>query len=536
MKNIYITILLLFLGIILMGQNTSKDGKAFTSPHDVIYNHLYYLQPDTYQPKISAKSIANEGGEVAEEQAIKIKQILDAKGLFVVMSKIPGHNTKDTIEENTYILFPDEFPEIYVEKRNGRWLYSNETIEMIPLLHKKLYPFGSDALLNVFPKFGNGNFLGLKVWQYIGFGIFLISALLFFLFVSKIIDFILSRMAKTRLGQEFGDHDFVHKMARLLGLILAVSMLDLFLPVLQLPIHVSRFIYLLLDVLKYVFVLLLGLRIVDLLMAYAQKWAEKTESKMDDQLLLIAKRFLQIGVVVFGLISILNRLDVNVTALLAGVSIGGLAIALAAQDSVKNLIGALMIFIDRPFDVGDYIIAGSVQGVVQEVGFRSTKLLASDTSLISVPNGKVADEVVNNLGRRVYRRYRTQLGIKYDTPPELIGLFVEGTEEILRLHPHTLDEKTEVHLNNFGPSSLDVFMQTFFTVEGWSEELRSKHHLMLEIIRLAKMLGIEFAFPSQTLYIDKMPEEKNMTKNASVEDKKEKMKHFLEEYRKKLEE
>ncbi len=215
--------------------------------------------------------------------------------------------------------------------------------------------------------------------------------------------------------------------------------------------------------------------------------------------------------------------------MLAGVSIGGLAIALAAQDSVKNLIGALMIFIDRPFDVGDYIIAGSVQGVVQEVGFRSTKLLASDTSMISVPNGKVADEVINNLGRRVYRRYRTQLGIDYTTSPELIDMFVEGVEEILRVHPHTLDEKTEVHLSNFGVSSLEVFLQTFFVVDNWTDELRTKHKLMLDIIQLARILQIDFALPSRNVKMHHVEE-----KEIDLENIKKSKEEFFSNYNKEV--
>ncbi len=533
MKNNLLLATILFL--LHFNFINAQKTNVLETPHSSVYNHLFYLQIDSYEPSLSARSISDIINLETEEKAIKIKQILDAKGLFVVMSKIPGYNPSDSISGNSYVLFPKEMPEIYLEKRNGNWYYSKETVELIPKLHKQLYPLGSDMLLNVFPKFGTGEFLGIKVWQYLGMLIFLGLAFLFYLIISKIIDIIISSIAKTKLGQEYADNKTVHKIAKLIGLFLVMNLLDLFLPVLQLPIHLSRVAYLVLDILKYCFIILMALNILELIMVYAKSWAEKTESKMDDQLLIILRKFLQIGIVVFGLISILNRLDVNVTALLAGVSIGGLAIALAAQDSVKNLIGALMIFIDRPFDVGDYIISGSIQGVVQEVGFRSTRLLASDTSSISVPNGKMANDVINNLGRRVYRRYRTQIGIKYDTPPESIDLFVRGTEEILRLHPHTLDEKTEVHLNNFSPTALEIFVQTFFTVDGWSEELRSKHNLMLEIISLANILNIEFALPANTLHIDESNMNTEIAQNKTTEELKKSMDGFLKKYKGKLE-
>ncbi len=233
---------------------------------------------------------------------------------------------------------------------------------------------GSDILLNILPKFGTGRFLGLMIWQYIGILFFgVIAFLLFFLF-RKVWDWLIHAFTRSRFGKEYENPDLIHQMARYLSLLVLVFLFKAFLPVLQLPIKFSKGFHTALDIMMYIFMMLLTLRVLTFSLQFVEKYVGDTDTKMDDQLFLILRRIAQIGIVAFFLISILNCLDINVAALIAGVSVGGLAIALAAQDSVKNLIGAVMIFMDRPFDVGDYIIAGSVQGVVKQVGFRSTRL------------------------------------------------------------------------------------------------------------------------------------------------------------------
>lgn len=530
MKNIILVFCFLLIINSLFSQTESIEI-TLDSPYNTIYNHLYYLQTGSYDVAKSSLTIQGENKEEKIDIAIKIKQILDAKNLYVVISTLPKDSLyRDSLGLEKYYLFPDQLSEISVEKINGKWYYSKETTEVVPFLHSQLYPLGSAVLLDYFPRLGTGRFLGIMIWQYLGFGIFLLLAFLLYFIFNKLIDLFLTGLAKTNLGDEHVDKNAIHKIGKFTSYIILIYLFKIFLPILQLPIQVSRYVYLFLDIFKYVFFIFLALRIFDFIMIYLSKIAEKTESQMDDQLLLILKRGIQIAIVIFGIITILNRLGINVTALIAGVSIGGLAIALAAQDSVKNLIGAFMVFLDRPFDVGDYIIAGSVQGVVQEVGFRSTRLQASDTSIITVPNGKIADEVINNLGRRVYRRYRTQLGIKYDTTPEIIELFVKGIDELLRSHPDTLYEKSEVHLNEFAASSLNIFIQTFFTVDSWTEEMKEKQYIMIHIIRLAQILGVEFAFPSQSVYMEKGI----VVEQKSNEELQKAMNEFIKAYKNKF--
>ena len=196
----------------------------------------------------------------------------------------------------------------------------------------------------------------------------------------------------------------------------------------------------------------------------------------------------------------------DVTTVIAGASIGGLAVALASQDTVRNLIGTFMIFLDKPFQIGDWIVGGGVEGTVEEVGFRSSRIRAADTSVFTIPNSKLSEIVINNLGLRLYRRYKTVLGIRYDTPPELIEAFVKGVRALVDTHPDTRSEDYNVEFTGFGNSALEILLNVYFKNPGWGKEQSSKHRLHIAIVKLAKELGVEFAFPSQTLMIEDFPE------------------------------
>ncbi|MEM6726516.1 MAG: mechanosensitive ion channel family protein, partial [Bacteroidota bacterium] len=220
-------------------------------------------------------------------------------------------------------------------------------------------------------------------------------------------------------------------------------------------------------------------------------------------------RILQVLIVTGGLIQGLRLLDVNVTALIAGVSIGGLAIALAAQDTVKNLIGSVMIFVDRPFQIGDFVKGGDVVGVIEEVGFRSTRIRSADTSVISVPNGKMADMTVENFGLRTFRRFNFKASLTYDTPPILINTFIKGVRKLIMNHPNTRKEGFEVHLAEFADSSINVMILLYIITDSWSEELKTKHDLLIGVLELGEALGVQFAFPTSSIQIIDFPEKKS---------------------------
>ncbi len=216
------------------------------------------------------------------------------------------------------------------------------------------------------------------------------------------------------------------------------------------------------------------------------------------------RKTLKVFVVALGFIFVLQNMDVDVGSLIAGASLGGLAFTLAAKDTVANLFGSVSIFADRPFQVGDWVVIEGAEGIVEEVGMRSTRLRTFYGSLVTMPNSKIANATVDNYGMRVYRRTVATLDVTYDTTPEAMEAFCDGIRAILQANPKVRKDYYEVHFTAFAASSLQVMVYFFFKVSSWSEELRERHHVFLEILRLAKGINVEFAFPTQTLHVDSL--------------------------------
>lgn len=223
---------------------------------------------------------------------------------------------------------------------------------------------------------------------------------------------------------------------------------------------------------------------------------------VDEALVPIIARSSKALVIVFGPLVVAQNLGVNVMSLVAGLGLGGLAFALAAKDTAANLFGSFMILVDKPFSVGDWVIIGSNEGTITEIGLRSTRIKTFYDSIISIPNSEVANASIDNMGKRNFRRVKTTLGVTYDTPPEKIEGFLEAIKRIIDVHPHTRKDYYQVVFTGFNASSLDLLLYFFIVAEDWSRELVIKQNIFLDIIRAAKDLDVEFAFPTTTVHID----------------------------------
>ena len=245
-------------------------------------------------------------------------------------------------------------------------------------------------------------------------------------------------------------------------------------------------------------------RAVDLLADFFSSLADKTETTLDDLLVPFARKAAKTLVTVLGVVFIYQQFtDETPLKLLAGLGLGGLALALAAQEPLKNLFGSLTVILDRPFAVGDWVVVGDVEGTVESVGFRSTRIRTFYNSQIVLPNANLMNATVDNYGRRRYRRIRVMLSLTYSTPPAKIDAFCEGIRELIRLHPYTRKDYYHVYFNQFSGSSLDILLYCFLETPDWSTELRERHHLFNDILRLADRLGVEFAFPTQTVWLER---------------------------------
>ncbi len=521
MKNKFRFICFLFLlSANLYAQESAISGNAvnLSTPYHTVYTHLYHLQEEQFAPEIAATTFSHDSRspEEAEDLAVRLKQILDGEGIYIDMDLLPRKtNYYDSSSQQHKYVLSARYPDIYlVRKDDGRWLYSEKTAERIDDLYKQVFPFGTHKLLDWLPRLGQKKVIGLHIWQYIGILILIILAFIvhrfFTFFFRKGMNHLLHS-----LGYEEVAKKFILPVARPLALFVVFLLLYVLSPVLQLPVELGYYLMLFLKATLPFFATLVFYRLVDFVGVYLDRFAKRTENTLDDQLVPLLRKALRTFVVIIGALFILDNLEFDVTAFIAGLSIGGLAFALAAQDTIKNFFGSLMIFIDKPFQIGDWITSGEIDGTVEEVGFRSTRIRTFRNSVTYVPNGKLADWVVDNHGLRQYRRFYTKLALTYDTPPRLVELFVEGLRKIVMKHPQTRKDYFEVHLNDLGAHSLDVMFYIFFAVPTWSQELKARHEILLQVMELAESLEIRFAFPTQTLHMETFPGKPGLTPEYS---------------------
>lgn len=250
--------------------------------------------------------------------------------------------------------------------------------------------------------------------------------------------------------------------------------------------------------------------LIGLIETFLEGWVSKTESTLDDQLLPFIRKCLRIFVIFLAAIMTIQNLGYSISGLLASLGIGGLAVALAAKDTLSNIFGSLMILLDRPFHVGDWIKAGDLEGIVEEVGFRSTKIRTFGKTQITVPNNVIANLAVDNISRRPKRRINITVGVTYETKPEQMRQAVALIREMLGNHPGIDQEFILVNFTDFGASSLDILVYCFTKTIVWAEYLEAREDVNLKIMEILEDLGLEIAFPSRSIYIrgaaDEQPE------------------------------
>ncbi|MEQ6120794.1 mechanosensitive ion channel family protein [Reichenbachiella sp. MALMAid0571] len=517
----FLVVILLF-PILCFGQGPKPDSLDIylKSPYQSVYTLLYYLNEEGYNPQKAALPISD--ADLTEDERIEVanslKQVLDGEGIYIYMDEVPKNpNYVDsTTNKAQYVLTP-RYPNIYLTKRDNKWQFQSRSIDAINIAHESVFKFGTDKLLKILPKVGTKKIMGLAMWQHFGI---LILAFLSFL-IHKIFTLIFEKLILRVLissGYEKIAAEYILPVARPLSLLFVTMLLVLFVPVLQLPVVSTKYIDPILKALLPLFAVIVFYKMADILALYLQKLASKTESTLDDQLVPLFRKTLKTFIVTIGALFILENLNVPILPLLTGLSIGGLAFALAAQDTIKNFFGSLMIFIDKPFQIGDWITSGDIDGSVEEVGFRSTRVRTFRNSVVYVPNGRLADSTIDNHGLRKYRRFYTQIALTYDTPAELIEIFVEGLKEIVKQHPKTRKDFFEVHFNEMADFSLNIMFYIFFEVPTWSEELRARHEVLIEVVKLAEKLGVNFAFPTQTLHVENLPGQKSLSPSYESRD------------------
>tara|TARA_R110001599_G_scaffold244895_1_gene445122 strand:- start:231199 stop:232881 length:1683 start_codon:yes stop_codon:yes gene_type:complete len=497
----FISLLFLFSGSVIAFQNAQSE--LLSTPQKSLHTFLHWQQTGHMDLKKAATTMKLLEGSEEErvELATELKKVLDARGLLVEYEDVP--NTRNFVDSlsglQQYILF-DELPEVYLTKTNNEWVFSKATIEQIPQLYRDTFSSLVQAVVGELPESLKQDWFGIQIWQYLAVFCWLLLGLIF----RKIFEFILENyIHKLAKKTKFTwDDDLIDGIDKPSGFIFMMFFWLATFTNLQLSVTVNHYLSLILEIAVSVGFIWLFYNLSDVFSKYLGVLTSKTETKLDDQLVPLIRKTLRFFVLVMGIILILQNNGYNVASLIAGLGIGGLAVALAARDTLANFFGSVTIFVDKPFRIGDWIKVAGVEGTVEEVGFRSTRIRTFYNSLVSVPNSNISNNEVDNLGLREYRRLLTTLNLTYSTSPEQMEAFVEGIKAIVKSNPHFRQDFYEVHFNAFGAHSLDVMIYVFFKVPDWSTELQQKHNFFLEVLKLAKEVGVEFAFPTQTLHVD----------------------------------
>jgi MscS family membrane protein len=249
-------------------------------------------------------------------------------------------------------------------------------------------------------------------------------------------------------------------------------------------------------------------KLVDVVEHYLEQWTSRTQTRLDNMLVPVVRKALRVTIAIIAILfvaeSILDLGQIKTVLLSAGV--GGIAIALAAKETIANFFGSVAIFADRPFQIDEVVKIGDYTGTVEEVGFRSTRLRTFDGSLVTIPNGKITDSVIENIGKRPSICRTANITITYESGHTRAKRAVEITKEVLAAVPQVnTDPKTppRVYFNQFTDWALNISVTYWVKPADWWLYQQINENVNLEIMKRFEAEKIDFAYPSQTLYIKK---------------------------------
>jgi MscS family membrane protein len=345
---------------------------------------------------------------------------------------------------------------------------------------------------------------GLAYWQWLGIAIGIVLAFVAGRIASRVVLWLGHRIvARTESTLDDEALDRLNRPVRFLGKVLAALAL---LPLLELPAGVA-------GTTRSVLLALLGagaiwcaVSLIDVVtsrLALAQ-WAKARPASRG--LLSLAGRTLKVLLVIIATITFLGSLGLPVGSLIAGVGIGGIALAFGAQKTVENLFGAFALGIDQPLREGDFVKTDAdTMGTVEAVGLRSTRIRTLDRTIVSMPNGKLADMKIETFGERDRVRLHTMLNLVYSTTAAQMREVVAGIEAVLRAHADTYKDEIVVRFRALGASSLDIEVMTWYAGTDFARFRDWRQEMLLAFMTVVETAGTRFAFPSQTLHIASVP-------------------------------
>lgn len=506
---------------ILQGTLKSEEHEKLKSPRATM--HTFIKAMDDVKNK-------NKNSKLAFREAMKTFNLINVEEKYQEMigRQVAEHliNSIDRITKIDYSHIPDtevgekwyfrkqSIPdgentieaEIAIEKNSdGAWRFSSQTIETIGDLYGALshlnvvngvleYRTWKMRLKNALPRWASEDFFALTKGEWLGLlatfivSIVALSLIRFFctLYIRKIV-------RKQSLDFKESEHYRATLPFGLLGFFLVwMGSLNLFEFDLSIYNILMRAFYILIALSS----VWSSLKIVDLISMHYKKVAKDTANKFDDALVPMLSKTAKVLVLSLGTILVAHSLTFDIASVLAGLGIGGVAVALAAKDTISNLFGSVTVIIDRPFLIGDYVLLDkNLEGTIEEVGFRSTRIRTPYQSLVTLPNNLLANMAIDNYGMRPSRRFKTILQLDLKTPVDKLEEFCERLKYLCQIHQMIENQNTQIFVNDISDHSINILFVVFFKTKVQEIELDERHKMLLEILKLSEAVGVKFFQP-----------------------------------------
>jgi MscS family membrane protein len=436
-----------------------------------------------------------------------LQETLDAVGVVVKPADIPDDpNHVDARTFRAVFVLSPQAPRIRLQKNDrGEWHLPQDAVQGAFDIHDDVVGVDLQRFTRDLPAVWHRSLFGVQAWQGVALLAVLGVAFLFRFLLGALVTRRLDVFAKS-LKWELS-LDELRAGARPLGWLVACATVWLLVPTLALPARWTSRLLAVDRVVAAFCVVWLAMRAVDLVATHLEGRAKNSPSRMDDHLIPLMRRIAKMLLVLLGAVMALQSVGIDVGSLVAGLGIGGLAVALAAKDTIGNFFGSIAIFLDRPFQIGDWVATtnGAVEGTVETVGFRSTQIRTIADTVVTVPNAKMADAEVNNFGARRHRRIRLNVSFTRDATAQQLGDFATALRAHLVALPHIKSTDVEVVANDLTDTAIIVLVHGYVTAPTWNEELRQRHDVILDIVRLAHETGLRLAGAARAVTIEASP-------------------------------
>jgi MscS family membrane protein len=455
--------------------------------------------------------------KVALDKVLELAEIL-ARIDIPPNDEIPDEKEMAKVEFKNWTIPGTEITLVRVDKgtRAGEYLFSTETVENLSTFYQRVkhesyktaaiagiynsYHYGTNGLRAVIPYRWTLNLpdaltyilMDQPIWRWIG--IFIV----FFFTIATIayIHGITKRWRDKKTGDEYKIRKHWTKLVWPTCLLIFIPFV---IGILEHNLRVSELMFATFTILLWTIFTLSGAWVVwsggNLIAEAIVQSRQLFSGSIDSQLIRLALRLTSflfaIGILIVGA----QRLGIPAYSILTGLGVGGITIAFAAKDSVANLIGSLVIMFEKPFRVGHWIKAGDAEGVIESVGFRSTRIRTFHNSVLSVPSDMLANTIVDNMGMRQFRRTRNIFYIKFNTSPQKIENFIAEIKNIVNNGKFTSSENIQIAFKGFASHGLEILVNFFLEVPDLATELIERQKIMMSILKLAEQMEIEFAQP-----------------------------------------